>query len=486
MVPEAKAMYKVLSEDECHRVHEESISILEKVGVRVETPIGRKVLKSAGAIVDDTNKLVRFPKALVESSMKLITRDFTLSARKPGADLVFKDGILNGGESILLPDGVATTVLDRKTGKRRKGTFEDWIAATRLADVLDEIGMYWRIVEINDKCHDIGDYVDYVCEVFRNFSKHVNDGPSSIDKNPWFLEVIQTIFGTKEEISRNHPVSQVICPQSPLMIDQNYTETYLALKGWNIPVHIMPMPLMGATAPGTIISTVVQGNCEVLAMICLLQANEPGVPIIYAPALAIINPKTGLLSDGSIEYSIMSVAVTQMARYYGLPAESSPGGTDSHVLDFQNGYENAVMKLVSHLAWPDIIVGPGMLDGSMVSSLEQMYVDVEIFRLARKAHHGIDTSSEKWLMEIIEKVGPGGNYLGELSTLEAMLKGEWYLSDIGSHTSFENWVAGGKKDVLSQIREKVDQILETYEPLPLGEDVEKELDKICKRASENN
>ena len=478
-----KAMFKVLSDEECHRVHEESLRILKNTGVRVETPLGRNILRSAGANVDDTTKLVKFPKALVESSLELITRDFTLSARRPGADLVFKDGRLNGGESILLPDGVAPTVLDSKTGERRKGTYEDWKAVTRLTDVLDEIGMYWRIVEISEKDQDMGEYVHYLCSVFRNFSKHVNDGPSTKDSIPWFLEVIQAIFGTREEIRKNHPVSQVICPQSPLMIDRDYTETYLDLKGWNIPVHIMPMPLMGATAPGTMISTVVQGNCEVLAMICLLQANEPGVPIIYAPALATINAKSGLISDGSMDYSIMSVAATQMARYYGLPAESSSGGTDSHVLDFQNGYEKAAMKLASHLAWPDIMVGPGMLDGSMVSSLEQMYVDVEIFRLARKAHGGMDTSSEKWLMDIIEEVGPGGNYLGEPTTLMSIQNGEWYLPDIGSHTTFEEWVSGGKKDVLSQIREKVDQILDAYEPLPLGEDVEKELAKICKRAS---
>ncbi len=87
---------------------------------------------------------------------------------------------------------------------------------------------------------------------------------------------------------------------------------------------------------------------------------------------------TGSLSDGSLDYTIMSVAVTEMARYYGLPAESSPGGTDSHELNFQNAYENTATKLTSNLAWPDIIVGPGMLDGSTVSSLEQMYIDVEI------------------------------------------------------------------------------------------------------------
>jgi len=237
-----KAFFRVLSDEECHLVHEESLDILENTGVRVETPIGRNILRSAGAIVNDTTKLVKFPRALVEASMKLITRDFTLSARRPGADLVFKNGKLKGGESILLPDGVAPTVLDRRTGKRRKGTYEDWEAATRLSDMLDEIGMYWRIVEIDDTKRNISNYVYYICSMFRNFSKHVNDGPSTMTGIPWFLELIQTIFGTREEIRTNHPVSQVICPRSPLMIDKDYTETCLALKGWNIPVHIMPLP----------------------------------------------------------------------------------------------------------------------------------------------------------------------------------------------------------------------------------------------------
>jgi len=102
--------------------------------------------------------------------------------------------------------------------------------------------------------------------------------------------------------------------------------------------------------------------------------------------------------------------------------------------------------------------------------------------LARHAHRGIDTSNEKWVMDEIERVGPGGNYLGELTTVESIRNGEWYLSEIGTHISFEDWTAGDKKGVRSEIREKVAEILDAYEPLPLGEDVEKELEKICKRA----
>jgi trimethylamine--corrinoid protein Co-methyltransferase len=324
-----KTLYTVLSNEECHRVHEESLKILERTGVRVETPIGRNILRDAGADVDDNTKLVRFPKSLVESSLKSITRDFTLSARRPGADLVFKDGILNGGESVLLPDGACPLVLDSRSGERRPGTYEDWKTAARLSDALDEIGLYWPAVDTTEIGSGIGDQANYFCDVFRNFSKHINDGTSSTEQNPWFLEIIQTIFGSKDEIRSKHPVSCGLYPQSPLIIDKVFTEAYLGLKGWNMPVHIMPMPLMGATAPGTMISTVVQGNCEVLGMICLLQANEPGVPIIYAPALAIMNPRTGLVSDGRMEFSLMGAAATEMGRYYKLPSESSPGGTPS-------------------------------------------------------------------------------------------------------------------------------------------------------------
>jgi trimethylamine--corrinoid protein Co-methyltransferase len=477
-----RTLYRVLSDEDRHRVHEESLKILENTGVRVETPLGRKILRGAGATVDDDSKLVKFPRALVESSLKFICRDFTLSARRPGADLVFTDGQLDGGDCVLLPDGSTPLVLDGETGERRAGTYEDWKAATRLADSLDEIGMYWEVVDTKDLVVGMGDYVEHACRVFRNFSKHVSDGTSTTAQNPWFLEIIQTIFGSKEEIRTKHPVSHGLYPQSPLIIDKVYTEAYLGLKGWNIPVHIMPMPMMGATAPGTMISTVVQGNCEVLAMICLLQANEPGVPIIYAPALATMNPRTGSVSDGCMNFSLMSAAATEMARYYRLPAESSPGGTDSHVVDLQDGYECGAMQLASHLAWPDIAVGPGTLDGSFVSSLEQMYLNVEIFRLARHAHRGIDTSGEKWLVDQIERVGPGGDFLGERTTVESIRNGEWYLPGVGTRTSYDDWCAGGRKDVLADISEKVAEILEAYEPLPLGDDVERELEKISKRA----
>lgn len=474
-----KSIFQVLSEDERHRVHEETLDILETTGVQFETDLGRQILKDVGALVDDNTKIVKFPKALVESSLKQMGKKFNLGARRPGADL-----ILNEGNCALCPDGGGTMVMDSETGERRRATWDDWENATRLADAIDEVGMYWGQVQPKEIEDTTADAVDYSCRVFRNFSKHVQSGIHKAKNAPWYLEILQTIFGTKASIRKNHPVSTLLCPQSPLKIDKAYTEAYLALKGWNIPAAIMPMPLMGASSPGNMISTVIQGNCEILAMICLLQANEPGVPMIYAPALAVMNPKTVNPAYASMEFSLMDAAATEMARFYGIPAETSPGGSDAHIVNNQQTFETGVMSVPTMLACPDIVVSGGLLDGSRVSSLEKFIIDIEAFRLCRHAQRGINTSKEMWLTDTIKKIGPGGNYLYEKSTVEAIRSDDWYIPDFGSHETYESWLTKGKKDIMEEARERVKKILKTHQPLPLGNDVEKELAKIYKRASE--
>jgi trimethylamine--corrinoid protein Co-methyltransferase len=472
-----KTRLQVLSEEERARVHEESLHVLQHAGVRVQTPLGRQMLKDAGASVDESGEVVRFPRKLVERSLELAPKDFSLGARRPDADLR-----MNSGDSTLCPDGAGTMVLDRDSGERRPATYDDWQGITRIADALDEIGLYWTQVSPSDVGDTPAEQVDYMCRVHRNFSKHVQDTIRAPESAPWLTEVLQVIFGSVDDIRERHPMSYVLCPTSPLVIDREYTETYLALRGLKIPAAVMPMPLMGATAPASMVSTLVQGNCEVLSMLCLLQAHEPGVPIIYAPVLAVMDPRSGRLRNASMETSIMAVAATEMARFYGLPAQTTPGASDAHIADAQCAYEGGAMALPTALAWPDILVGPGLLDGSMVSCLEKLVIDVEIFRFARQAHRGLVTDDEKWLTRDIEQVGSGGHYLSQPSTRASVHSGEWFLSDLGAHESYETWRASNKADFLEEARARADHILATHEPLPLDEGAEKELERIRKSA----
>jgi trimethylamine--corrinoid protein Co-methyltransferase len=269
------------------------------------------------------------------------------------------------------------------------------------------------------------------------------------------------------------------------MIDAQHTDAYLAMGGWNIPLAIMPMPLMGGTGPGNMISMTIQGNCEVLAMLCLAQALEPGTPIIYAPALAVMNPRSGIYSAGAIEGGLLSSAAIEMGKYYQLPVEGSGGGTDTFTPGIQASYERAMNFLPGILSWPDLMVGCGLLGGSMVMSLEQLMIDAEMFRMSKQVHRGIPTHDEAFLDEVIQKAGPGGNYLGEKSTVKNMRSGEWLIPRLGMHDTQKTWERSGRKDILDEARDKVDQILKTHKPLPLDDAVQKELDKIYRKAKES-
>jgi trimethylamine--corrinoid protein Co-methyltransferase len=474
-----RTLLQVLSEDERDQVHERTLRILAETGARVDTAKGRHFLKEAGAEVDEGSHIVRFPRTLVEECLHLAPKEFILGARRPGWDLQ-----MNGGDCTMLIDGEAMFVLDRETRERRPATYADWLETTRLIDALDEIGLYWSMVELPDSGdgRTMSDQIKYWRHLFRNFSKHVQDGLATPEQAPWLLEVLQVVFGDKETIRRTHPLSFLLCPQSPLIVDGPYTDAYLALLGWDIPVGIMPMPLMGGTAPASLISLTILGNCEVLAMLCLLQAAAPGTPIIYAPALAIINPRTGRYAGGAIESALTGAASTEMARFYGLPVEASGLGTDHHVPSIQAGYERGMGGFLPALSWPDILVGPGLLGGSMILSQEQLLIDVEMFRMYKRARRGIVTDEEKWLDDVIQQVGPGGNFLGQRSTRSGMRSGEWYVGKLGVHDAFEAWDAAGRPTLLAEINEEIDRILATHRPLPLGEDVEEELLRIEKNA----
>jgi trimethylamine--corrinoid protein Co-methyltransferase len=471
----------VLSEDEQAQVHERTLDILAKTGVRVDTAQGRRCLKDAGADVDENTHIVRFPRTLVEEALRLAPKEFTLGARRPGWDLA-----MNAGECTLLIDGEAIYALDRESEERRPGMVEDWLDATRLIDALDEVGVWWSMVETHDAGDTMADYVERLISLFGNFSKHVQGAAEGSEQAPWLLAVLQVVFGDKETIRRTHPLSFLLCPQSPLIIDGPYTDAYLALLGWDIPVAAMPMPLMGGTAPGSLISTVVLGNCDVLATLCLIQAAAPGTPFIYAPALAIMDPRSGRYTAGAIENGLLGSAAVEMARYYGLPAEGTGGGTDHYVPGIQPGYERSMGAMLPVLSWPDILVGPGLLGGSMVLSLEQLLIDVEVYRMAKRAYRGIDTSEDRWLEQVIDAVGPGGHFVGEHSTVAGIRSGEWYISRFGWHDTYEMWVDDGKPTLLQEARERVNNILAKHKPLPLGEEVERELGRIQARAQAEN
>jgi trimethylamine--corrinoid protein Co-methyltransferase len=234
------------------------------------------------------------------------------------------------------------------------------------------------------------------------------------------------------------------------------------------------------------ISTVSTANCEILATLCLIQAAEPGTPVLYASVAALMDPRTGLLKSDAIESGLLSAATIEMARFYGLPVETSASGTSQFVPNIRSGYDRALSALAAVLSWPDILVGAGLLGGALILSLEQMLIDTETFRICRQAHRGVVAGEGKWLDDVIHQVGPGGHFLDQPSTIAALHDGEWYIDEFGMTATFEEWKSTGMREIIEDAREKVDQILSSHQPLPLDENIDRELEHIKKKARESH
>jgi trimethylamine--corrinoid protein Co-methyltransferase len=476
-----KTQIEVLSAEERDQVHERSLKLLAGTGVRVLSKRGRQILKNAGAEGNANSDTIRLPRALVEESLKLAPRKFKLGGRRPGWDLE-----MNIGECSLLADGGAVSVLDWESGELRPGTFDDWLTATHLIDAIDEIGVYWNMVEGGFSGNSLGDFVSYWRNILKNCSKHIQDSTDSIRKSKLLLEILQICFGNKEKIRQGHPFSYLLCPMSPLMIDETYTDSYLETLGYDIPVAIMPMPLMGSTGPASLISTILTANSEALAMLCLVQAAAPGTPVLYSPIPQTIEPHTWRYTGGAVENSLLGAAVTAMGRHYGLPVEGSTGGTDQYYPGAQASYERAINWALPSIAWPDILVGPGLLGGSTILCLEQMVMDVEIFRRLSILHEGITTDENKWLEDSIADTGPGGNFLKQQSTLKAVKDGIWYLSEMGFHDTYEKWKTAGMPDIIDVIQGVVKEILKDYQPLPLDPLADREMERLERKVRESD
>jgi trimethylamine--corrinoid protein Co-methyltransferase len=470
---------KVLSDDECSRIHEESLKILVDTGVRVDTEKGRKYLKQAGALVNEDTHTVRFPQKLVEECLRLAPKDFNLGGRRPEWSIP-----MNQGRCGVILDGGAIYTYDAEAKARRTATIDDWYLATRMGDCLDDIDIFWSVIE---GCwgRSAGDTVAYWRAIFQNFSKHVQDATMTPEQSRWMLEVFQVVFGSREEFQKTFPMSFILCPASPLIIEAEYTDAYLETLAWGIPVAIMTMPLYGLSGPASLISELVLANCETLAMLCLIQSAAPGTPFIYAAAPVIADMRSGRFGSGEVEHSLMGAAVTEISRFYNLPVEASVGGSDHHIPCIQSAYERALNYTLPILAKPDLLVAPGLLGGSTIFSPEQLIIDLEVIRRCKRLTQGISSKSEKWLGDVIGNVGSGGNYLTQHSTRQAVRSDEIYYSMLGTHCAYDQWQQSGSQDLLADIRQYINNLLSKRQPMRLMDSEERELELLEKRARFN-
>jgi trimethylamine---corrinoid protein Co-methyltransferase len=460
-----------LDETGLEAVHRASLQVLERTGVVVPSGGVRARLAAAGARVDDGTGRVRLPADFVMEAIARAPATYTLAGRDSAFDLP-----LDGSHGWLSVDGSAAEIVDLDSGERRPSTADDLVAVTRLADALPEIGFLWQGAEAGDVPVAVRPLHELRIQLAHS-SKHVQ---LMTAVTPFAAEhavaMARAVAGGADALRRRPTLSTFQVSLSPLSFEGDALEAAWVYAEAGVPAGFVTMAITCATAPATAAGTLVQTNAEVLAGIAILETLVPGAPTFYGACSTVMDLRTALVACGGPEDLLYQAAFVQLARRYRLPVSVGTFAPGAKAPDWQAGLENGLSGMVSLLAGADMLSGAGLLHGARVFALEEMVLDAEVFGLLRHFAGGLATAPDDLATEVIEAVGPAGNFLAEDHTVATMRR--LWQPRMFDRGTWEDWEANGRPTPRERARERARALLAAHEPEPLPDALAAELDLI--------
>ncbi|MBM3144142.1 MAG: hypothetical protein FJ010_04060 [Chloroflexi bacterium] len=470
-----KPYLKYLSDVQIEEIHEGSLRLLENTGVMVDHQEGLKFLEKHGAKVDHQTKRVRIPRQLVSQALATVPDRFTLAARNPEKDCP----LVPGGRPYSRNGGGADFTIDLETGEFRPLLQADVKEYYRLMDALDGISFIAPV--FGQDMPVLGRDILMLREAFGNTDKNIHLRAFTGESLKLMFEMAALVAGSKKELKARPIVSLLEAPISPLKFLDVIVDALWLCGEYGIPLDVCVMPIAGGTGPMTMAGNVQLFNTEFLAGVVISQLAHPGAPLQYAARPMAMDMRTGFSLAGSVELGIMATAGAQMAHFYHVPVSLHGPWSDSMTHDGQSVLERMYMNLMAALAGANVLVGAGMMQQSLVISHEQLVIDDEINRIAFRVVEGFEVDEERLAAEVIDRVGPGGNFVADMHTYK-FLRSERYETDLLYRNSRVAWEEGGATTLLDRAKDKARTILKEHQPNPLPEDLSKELDKFVSKA----
>ena len=178
----------------------------------------------------------------------------------------------------------------------------------------------------------------------------------------------------------------------------------------------------------------------------------------------------------------MMAAFAELAQHYQIPTYGTAGCSNSKVVDQQAAIESTISILTTALSGANLVHDIGIVDNAMTVSFEALVMCDEIIAMVKRMMGGIEVNQETLAVEVLEKVGPGGHFLSEEHTLRHFK--EHYRSKLIDRQNYDAWMETGALRMGDRMKAKVQHILAEYQSEPLPEDVQRELERIVRRADE--
>ncbi len=473
-----KLKVEVLSKEDCTRVHEACLKILEETGIVFHGDQAVELFKKHGAKVN--GNIVYIPRKLVEDSLKKCPRTFKLVARNEQRSVTVGEGLL------IHPPGGEIYIRDLDSG-RRLGTLQDVANFQKLLQASDEIDIAgYEPISPSDVDKRIRG-LKCAYEIIKHTDKPMLS-PMEVENTQEMhelLEFMEMSFGKKGFFQENYCTWCVICPISPLAYSPHACDAIMEYARWNQPILIVPAAMSGITAPASIFGTVVQHNAEMLAGLVLAQLVNPGVPVMTSATSTFGNLKLATWECASPETALMVIANLQMSKdFYNIPSRCQCGISSSKLVNYQAGFETMQSLLLAALAGAEVMSNTvGSLENLLTTSYEKFIIDTELISRVRRILKGVDTSDKALSLDIIQEVGHSADYLWHPSTFE-QCRSVWEPT-LSDWDTYDNWRNKGEEDILVAANRKYKKILEEAPESLIDEELDKELQDYIKVIERN-
>lgn len=440
---------QALDADARERLHEASLTILERTGVAVRHAGARDLLARAGAAVQA--EVVRIPGGLVEVALASAPRSWKLHHRgSDGSPLELAQGHTWYGSG---PD--CPYVRDPLTGDRRRARLADVSAAARLAEALPHIGFVMSM-GLPEDLHPQRLEAAQFAAMAGATSKPI------VLSSPFGEASLRQVARLAGACGEPRSIACLVMTSPPLALDESMSEKTLACAELEIPLIVATSPSAGSTAPATPAGAVAVANAEVLATLVLHQLHRPGAPFVCGAACGIFDMRTMVDAYGPPGVFLANQAGCELAAWYGLPSWGYAGHSDSKLLDEQWGLDAGMSTLLGRLSGATLLHDVGYLESGMQSSAEALVAGDELAGWSDAFAAGLPVADDTLRLDEIDAAGPGGNHLARPHT-RSHYRDHWRPGLI-DHQPHDRWEAGGRTTFASRARTRTLDLLAAEPP----------------------
>ena len=433
------------------KIHDTSMAILEKTGMIFSNPAICDTISRKGVMV--SNHRVFFTEKDIMEWISKAPGEFSIKAPNPLHDIVI------GGDHVEFLPGYGATQMVTTDGSVRNATITDYMTFLKLTHVCAHFNVNGGpLVQPGD--NPVSSSMPVMVYLTHRFSDKCLVVPNGNKQEMQLLmDMLNLIYGRSYRLE-NAVAITILNPISPLLLDKNASDILISFAENNQPLIVTAAPMAGTTGPMSLAGSIALANAEVLATIAVHQMINPGAPVVYGARASVADMRTGSITIGNAERTLCSIYSCRMAKAYGLPCRAGGAETDAATVNAQSGFESMMNLMPSVLEKMNLVVhSAGILGGFGAMSVEKFIVDLEMVGMVKRLAAGMDTSTSCLALEVVDAVGPGGNFMMHDHTL-ARCRSEARLPQIGSRGLLGN--KSDQDDFIISVQKTKSDLLDSY------------------------